>query len=115
MYEHLENQVAKYKEYFAKNTPDGMLDKTILMLRLINRNEMYAKKASKRPTNGFTNYLKSLIKESAIARYQTFKEHSAPFDESNEEEIIDGLVKLADMIKEDIDLDIKYFRKAFAK
>lgn len=114
MYNHFETHLKKYKDFFPKNRPQGGLDNTILMLRLIHRNHTFA---ATHPEfhSSFTQHLKNMLSVTAIDRYQKFKELTSPFDENDGEAILEGLNKLADMIKDDIDTDFQHFRKPFAR
>ena len=114
MYKHFELLVTKYKDYFPKNRPAGALDNTILMLRLIHRNRVFAMENPHLPKS-FTQHLRQLISETAIARYENFKQLTTPFDENDFTAVLEGLSKLADMIKEDIKNDLEYYRKPFQR
>ena len=114
MYAHFESQVTKYKDYFPKNRPSGALDNTILMLRLIYRNQVYVAAHPNREKS-FTQHLRNLMSESAIAKYESFKEITSPFDKNDLDAVIDGLIRLAEMMRDDITADVEYYRKPFQK
>jgi hypothetical protein len=114
MYGHFESQVTKYKEYFPKNRPGGALDNTILMLRLIYRNQVYAMAHPDREKS-FTQHLRNLMSESAISKYESFKEITSPFDKNDLDAVIDGLIRLAEMMRDDITADVEYYRKPFQR
>ena len=63
----------------------------------------------------FTPKLRDWMVEAAIARYQTYKELTAAFDEKNVEAVLEGLIRLADMMNEDILLDLQDFRGSFSR
>ncbi|KAI8903699.1 hypothetical protein DFJ77DRAFT_429222 [Powellomyces hirtus] len=107
-------QISKYKEFFPKNTPKDALETTIMMLRMICKEAVYREaKSDLQPS--FRDEFRSLLTEAAIARYQKLSELSQPLDDSDVEGVIEGVLKLAELVTEEIDLDAKYFRAPFLK
>lgn len=107
-------RVTKYKEFYPKNEPVGVLEKTILILRMIHRFPLY-KQAHKELPESFRDDLRGIMTEGCIARFQTFKEHTTPFDEGDVESVVQGLTKLAEMVCDEIEQDVKFFQPAFAQ
>jgi hypothetical protein len=56
-----------------------------------------------------------VVTESCISRFQTFKAHTSPFDQADVESVVQGLSKLAEMVVEEIELDVKYYQPSFAQ
>jgi hypothetical protein len=56
-----------------------------------------------------------MMTEAVIARYESFRELTAPFDEHDIGNILEGLLRLVDMVNDDVDSDLKYFKKPFAR
>ena len=83
-------------------------------MRLIYKNQIFITAHPKFSTS-FTLHLKSLINDAMIGRFERFQELTAPFDEGNLEEVLQGLCKLCDMINDEISNDNEYFRKPFMK
>ncbi|KAJ3155766.1 hypothetical protein HDU86_004235 [Geranomyces michiganensis] len=114
MDQYYRTQISKYKEFFPKNTPKDALETTIMMLRMICKVQVYREANPKLPES-FREEFRSLLTEAAIARYQKLSELSQPLDDTDVEGVIEGVLKLAELVTEEIDLDAKYFREPFAK
>jgi hypothetical protein len=107
-------RIVKYKEIYPKNHPKGMLEQTVLILRMIHRFPLY-KEAHPDLPESFRDDLRIVMTESCIAKFQTFKEHTSPFDQADVESVVQGLSKLAEMVVEEIELDVKYYQPSFAQ
>ncbi|KAJ3258354.1 hypothetical protein HK103_003642 [Boothiomyces macroporosus] len=114
MKEHCSERVVKYKELFPKNQPRGALESTILVLRMIHKFPTFRDNHPE-IQESHRDELKIMMTESCIAKFQGFKELSTPFDENDVESVIEGINKLADLVNEEIELDVKYFQPAFAQ
>jgi hypothetical protein len=114
MRDHNRTRVTKYKEFYPKNRPEGTLEATILILRMIHRFPLY-KQAHPQLPDSFRDDLRIVMTESCISRFQRFKEITTPFDSGNVESVVEGLTKLAEMVSDEIELDAKYFQPAFAQ
>jgi hypothetical protein len=106
-------RVVRYKELFPKNKPKDALIDTIFVLRMIHRFPHYREKHPELPTS-FRDELKILMTESTIARFQRFKESCAPLDPDDPEQVIEGINQLAELVTEEIELDVEYFRNPFS-
>ncbi|KAJ2993733.1 hypothetical protein HDV02_002096 [Globomyces sp. JEL0801] len=111
---HCADRVVKYKELYPKNKPNGALESTILVLRMIHRFPTFKDKHPELQ-DSFRDELKFMMTESCIKRFQTFKEKAAPLDETNVESVIEGINKLAEDVNDEIELDVQYFQPAFAQ
>jgi Asp-tRNA(Asn)/Glu-tRNA(Gln) amidotransferase C subunit len=49
------------------------------------------------------------------ARYNKLVELTTPLNESDIEEVVDGLIRLSELLTEEIELDVRYFKKPFRK
>ena len=114
MQDHHKAHVVKYKEFFPKNKPNGSLETTILILRMIHRFPIY-REAHPNLHESFREELKIILTEACIARFQRFRELTAPFDETDIESVVEGINKLAEMVSDEIEADYKFFQSAFAK
>lgn len=114
IYNHLEIQLKKYNDYFPKNQPANALTNTILMMRLIFKNDIFIANHPKF-SSSFTAHLKSIVYDAMVDRFDRFQELTAPFDENNLEDVIQSLCKLTEMINDEITNDNEYFRKPFIK
>ncbi|KAJ3217267.1 hypothetical protein HDU67_008179 [Dinochytrium kinnereticum] len=114
MFSYYQTQVTKYKEFYAKNKPDGALVSTILMWRMVFKSNIYKEVHPELPIS-FKEHLTGIMSEAATARYQKLLELSSPFDESNIEAVFDGLTKLTELLTEEIEIDYKYFKRPFKK
>jgi hypothetical protein len=111
----MNQQILKYRVSFQKNQPKGALCTSIHILSIIHNHPIYRdavlSKEEHRPDN-LSDEMQLLLKEMATSRYNMLEELSAPFDD-DEYNILEGLVKLADHIFEDLEADLKYFHKSF--
>ncbi|KAJ3124134.1 hypothetical protein HK098_001360 [Nowakowskiella sp. JEL0407] len=114
MYDYYKTQISKYKEFYPKNTPRGALETTLLMLRMIHKNQIYRETHTEVPES-FRDVLKVLMTEASVNRFQKLQELTAPFDESDTEAVIDGLCRLAELLSDELQADIKYFDPPFAR
>jgi hypothetical protein len=114
IYNHLEMQLKKYNDYFPKNQPAEALTNTILLMRLIFKNQIFIANHSNF-NSSFTLHLKGLVYDAMVGRFDRFQELTAPFDENNFEDVLQSLCKLTDMISDEISNDNQYFRKPFMK
>jgi hypothetical protein len=108
------NAVLKYKELFPKNYPKGALESTILVLRMVHRFPTYKQRHPELPES-HRDVLRIMMTESSIIRFQRFKELTTPLDENDVESVIDGINSLADMVNDEIDVDVEFFRPAFSQ
>lgn len=114
MKEHCSNRVIKYKELYPKNRPNGVLESTILVLRMVHRFPTF-KERHPELQDSYRDELKIMMTESCIVRFQRFKEQAAPMDEGDVESVIEGINKLADLVNAEIELDVQYYQPAFAQ
>ncbi|KAI8833020.1 hypothetical protein BC829DRAFT_437351 [Chytridium lagenaria] len=114
MFSYYHTQVTNYKEFYAKNKPDGALVSTLAMWRMVYKSNIY-KSVHKGLPDSFTAYLPTVMTQAATSRYQKLLELSSPFDETNIEAVFDGLRKLTELLTEEIEIDYKYFRKPFRR
>ncbi|KAJ3022360.1 hypothetical protein HKX48_006394 [Thoreauomyces humboldtii] len=114
MDEYYRTQISKYKEFFPKNTPKDALETTVMMLRMICRVSVY-REARPNLAESFRDELRTMLTEAAIARYQKLSELSQPLDDSDVEGVIEGVLKLAELVSEEIEADAKWFKAPFAK
>ena len=114
MYAHLEIQLKKYNDYFPKNQPPEALSHTILLMRLIYKNPIFIADHPKF-SSSFTLHLKGIVNDAMVGRFERFQELTAPFDECNLKDVLEGLCKFTDMINDEITNDNEYFRKPFIK
>ncbi|KAI8819033.1 uncharacterized protein EV422DRAFT_498416 [Fimicolochytrium jonesii] len=109
-------QIQKYRDFFPKNTPKDALETTIMMLRMIVKHPVFRESPRNPPlTNSFQDYIKPLLTEAAIERYQQLSELCKPLDENDVEGVVEGVTKLGELISEEIDADAKYFFTAFKR
>jgi hypothetical protein len=108
------NSVLKYKELFPENQPKGALESTILVLRMIHRFPTYLSRHPELPES-HRDALRTMMTESSINRFQVFKEQCCPLDDKNVQSVIDSLNYLADLVNKEIDVDVEFFRPAFAQ
>ncbi|KAJ3127782.1 hypothetical protein HK098_005781 [Nowakowskiella sp. JEL0407] len=114
MYDYYKTQISKYKEFYPKNNPRGALETTLLMLRMIHKNPIYREAHHESPES-FRDVLKVLMTEASVNRFQKLQELTAPFDESDTDAVIDGLCRLAELISEELQADLKYFDPPFQR
>ncbi|KAI8815137.1 hypothetical protein BJ742DRAFT_765530 [Cladochytrium replicatum] len=131
MHTYFSSQVSNYKEYYPHNaatssaplaTSNGMkhfsatgldaLKTTLFMLRMINKEPLYREHAASLPSS-FREELRSLMTEAALVRFQKFCNLTAPLDEGDARGVVDGFLRLADLIADDVDADEKFYEKAF--
>ncbi|KAJ3216092.1 hypothetical protein HK099_006017 [Clydaea vesicula] len=112
MYSYSQTQVTKYKEFYPKNKPSGGLSTTILFMRMIYKNPVYVDAHPEMPVS-FKETLKSVMTNAAVSRYQKLQELCSPFDESDVDGVIEGLLKFAEMLSDEIEADTNYYKKAF--
>ncbi|KAJ3414132.1 hypothetical protein HDV05_007076 [Chytridiales sp. JEL 0842] len=114
MHGYYKTQVAKYKEFYPKNRPEGALDNTLLGMRMVYKSATYREAHPELP-DSFKEHIKGVMLESCNTRFQKLFALSSPFDESDIEAVVDGLVKLADLLIEEIEMDKKYYKESFKK
>lgn len=114
----MHQQILKYRVSFQKNEPKGALSTSIHILNIIHHHPIYREAAAvssnddSRPDNLGVE-MESLLREMATNRYNMLEELTAPFDDNDVYNVLEGLVKLADHIHEDLEADLKYFHKSF--
>jgi hypothetical protein len=113
MYAHYRSQVTKYKHFYPKNKPRGALETTILMWRMIHKNPIY-REAHPELNDSFTQQMKQYMTDAAADGYQLLQQRTAQLDKSIENEI-EGILQLASLIDKDIEEDVTYYKRAFAK
>eukprot|EP00842_Homolaphlyctis_polyrhiza_P003720 jgi/Hompol1/4349/HPOL_007115-RA len=113
MQRHFRVQVTKYKEYFIKNKPPGALETSVLILRMIQKSPSF-RRAHPDIHESFREELRKMLTEALIARFQHFRERTAPLDENDVESVVTGINELAEMVSDEIEIDNKYFQEAFA-
>lgn len=114
MKEHCSNRVIKYKELFPKNRPNGALESTILVLRMVHRFPTFRER-HKDVQESYREELRIMMTEACISKFQRFKELSTPLDENDVESVIDGINKLADLVNLELEQDVQYFQPAFSQ
>ncbi|KAJ3022138.1 UNVERIFIED_CONTAM: hypothetical protein HDU68_009306 [Siphonaria sp. JEL0065] len=114
MHDYYRTQVVKYKEFFPKNRPNGALENTILMWRMVYKSEIYRENHPEIPPS-FKDHIKSFVMTSFQTRYEKLYELTSAIDEGDFEAVIEGLVKLTDMLTDEIEMDVKYYKSAFRK
>ncbi|KAJ3241694.1 hypothetical protein HDU81_011018 [Chytriomyces hyalinus] len=114
MHDYYRTQVIKYKEFFPKNRPNGALESTILMWRMVFKSAIYREAHPNAPAS-FKDQIKDIIKASCKNRYEKLYELTSAIDENDLESVIDGLVKLTQMLTDEIEMDAKYYQNAFRK
>ena len=106
------DQVTRYKDAFPQNTPRNALENTIFVLRVIHRFPGFREKHPEMPES-FRDELKYMLTNSSIAKFQRFRELAAPMDQNDVTAVIEGVSNLADLVDEEVELDIKYYREPF--
>jgi hypothetical protein len=114
MHTYYKAQISKYKEFYPKNKPEGALDNTLLVWRMVYKHSTFREAHPELPES-FKEYMKSVMTEACNIRYEKLFAHSSPFDESDIEAVVEGLVKLAELMTEEIELDKKYYKDSFKK
>ncbi|TPX34267.1 hypothetical protein SeMB42_g07349 [Synchytrium endobioticum] len=114
MHGYYKQQVSNYKDHFPKNTPRRALETTILMLRMIHKNSIFREQHPDLPES-FRQELRKIMTEASIARFQKLRQLSLPLSDDDAEAVIAGISQLAEMLAEEIELDVKYFARAFEK
>ncbi len=114
MRETLISRISKYKELFHENEPEGDLKATLLCLRIINKT-LILKEALPNPQIPHRESLKRIMEEVSIAKFQKFKEITAPLDRKNVTEVLLGISQITDFLHSDIEEDMTYFKEAFTK
>ncbi|KAJ3282227.1 hypothetical protein HDU79_010089 [Rhizoclosmatium sp. JEL0117] len=114
MHDYYRQQVIKYKEFFPKNRPNGALENTILMWRMVYKSEIYRENHPELPVS-FKDHIKSIVTTSFESRYEKLYELTSAIDEGDFEAVVEGLVKLTDMLTDEIEMDHKYYKAAFRK
>jgi hypothetical protein len=110
--DHCSDQVTRYKEAFPKNQPKNALEDTVFILRIIHKFPGFREKHPGMP-DSFRDELKYMLTNSALTKFQSFRQIASPDDDSNVSQVIDGVSQLADLIDEEIQLDIKYYEEPF--
>ncbi|KAJ3118279.1 hypothetical protein HDU96_002715 [Phlyctochytrium bullatum] len=105
-------QVSHYQEHYPKNKPEEALESTVLMLRMIHKNPIYRELHPDLPTS-FRAEIESVMNEASHGRFQKLQQLAAPLDESDVEAVVESLVKLTELLTEDVVNDAKYFREPF--
>jgi len=106
-------QVCHYREYFPKAKPEGALQNAILLWRMIFKNKIFREQHPKLPES-FREEIRTKVTEHVENRYNKLLGLSSPFVETTED-ILNGLAKLADLIVEDIEDDLKLYQPIFAQ
>ncbi|KAJ3346648.1 hypothetical protein HDU83_002808 [Entophlyctis luteolus] len=114
MCEYFRLQVVKYKEFFPKNRPPGALENTILLWRMVFKSEVYRESHPEQPA-AFTPFINEIIRKSFESRFQKLFELTSPVDEGDLELVVEGLVRLTDMITDEIEMDAKYYQTPFRR
>ncbi|KAJ1556288.1 hypothetical protein HK405_003252, partial [Cladochytrium tenue] len=112
MYNHYRSQVTNYKEFYPKNKPSGALDSTLFLWRMLYKSSIFRDGHPELPAS-FTEHCKTLMKQACVSRYKKLLELSAPFDNSDVEAVVDGLVALAVLLTTEIEQDARYFKVSF--
>ncbi|KAJ3408968.1 hypothetical protein HDV05_004660 [Chytridiales sp. JEL 0842] len=112
VYGYYKVQVGNYKDAYPKNRPEEGLENTVLLLRMVSKNELFR---AVHPELGksFRAEIKAIMSQACTTRYKRLHELTLPFDETDLEAVIEGLTKLADLLTEDLTLDVKYFKTPF--
>lgn len=113
MHSYYTTQVSNYKEFYPKNRPSGALETTLLMLRMIHKNQLFRDNHPDEPES-FREALRAIMTEAAVRRYQKLNEMCLPFDNTTEA-LIESTAKLSEMVVDEIELDNKFFRKPFKR
>ncbi|OUM69158.1 hypothetical protein PIROE2DRAFT_57650 [Piromyces sp. E2] len=106
-------QVCHYREYFPKAQPEGALQNAILLWRMIFKNRIFREQHPDLPES-FREEIRRKVSEHVENRYTKLLGLSSPFVETTED-ILNGLAKLADLIVEDIEDDLKYYHVIFSQ
>ncbi|ORX53699.1 hypothetical protein BCR32DRAFT_288105 [Anaeromyces robustus] len=106
-------QVCHYREYFPKCEPEGVLASAIYLWRIIFKSKLYRDNHPDLPIS-FREEIRNQMTKHVENRYTKLLGLSSPFVE-NTEDILIGLAKLADLIVEDIEDDLKYYQDVFKK
>ncbi|ORX85927.1 hypothetical protein BCR32DRAFT_290389 [Anaeromyces robustus] len=106
-------QVCHYREYFPKDQPEGALQNALLLWRMIFKNRIFKQQHPDLPES-FREEIGKKILEHVENRYTKLLGLSSPFVETTED-ILNGLAKLADLIVEDIEDDLKYYHVIFSQ
>ncbi|KAJ3234567.1 hypothetical protein HDU78_005744, partial [Chytriomyces hyalinus] len=114
MHDYYKTQILKYKEFFPKNRPNGALERTIFLWRLVHKSSVYRENHPDSPTS-FQEQIKDVLTKSCNTRYEKLYELTSAIDESDLEAVVEGLVKLTTMLTDEIEMDAKYYHTAFRK
>ncbi|KAI8621915.1 hypothetical protein BC830DRAFT_1163383 [Chytriomyces sp. MP71] len=114
MHDYYRTQVIKYKEFFPMNRPNGALESTILMWRMVFKSAIYRENHPNAPAS-FKDQMKDIIITSCKNRYEKLYELTSAIDEGDLESVVEGLVKLTQMLTDEIEMDAKYYQNAFRK
>lgn len=106
-------QVCHYREYFPKGEPEGVLASAVYLWRIIFKSKIYRDNHPDLPIS-FREEIRTQMTKQIENRYTKLLGLSSPFVE-NTEDILIGLVKLADLIVEDIEDDLNYYQDIFKK
>lgn len=115
MYNCYRSQIVNYKEVYPDNKPPRVLETIILLMRMIFKNTLYSNARDKGSLQSFRDELRGMLSEAAINRYQKLKELTDPLDDSDYPSVINGMVKLAELIYSELDADKKIYYSAFIK
>jgi hypothetical protein len=114
MFDYYRAQITKYREFYPKNQPRGALEATIFMLRIIHKYPLY-RELHPQLQDSFREELRLMMNEASVSRYQKLQELCAPLDENDTVSVLESMKKLAEMLSEEIEGDVKYFQKPFAR
>ncbi|KAJ3289940.1 hypothetical protein HDU79_003651 [Rhizoclosmatium sp. JEL0117] len=112
MHSHYKTQVSNYKEYYPKNKPDEALESTILLLRMIFKSPVFREVHPELPKS-FRTEIKEIMIDASNNRFKKLQALASPLDETDVEEVVGGLARLAELLVEDLINDFKYFKKPF--
>ncbi|KAI8617093.1 hypothetical protein BC830DRAFT_1115283 [Chytriomyces sp. MP71] len=114
MHEYYRTQILKYKEFFPKNRPEGALANTILMWRMVFKSSVYRENHPDAPVS-FKEQITEILNTSCKTRYEKLFELTSAIDETDLEAVVEGLVRLTQMLTDEIEMDAKYYHSAFRK
>jgi hypothetical protein len=112
--EHCSAIVVDYKEIFPKNQPNGHLEDTIMVLRIVHQFPGFKERNPDVPAS-FRDELKYLMTQSSIRRFQIFKDNTAPEYPELVSSVTESIYDLATLVNEEIDQDMKYYKQAFSR
>jgi hypothetical protein len=107
---HLMLQVTHYKKYFTNALPVGSIETSLLMLRMIYKNSIYQQAHPKETMGSFRDMLVGAMKVASVARYQKIQQEC--FHQGG---LMEGMLKLAHVLSDEIEQDAKYYQTSFAR